>query len=84
MNKKRQSKKSDKAQDRPPKMKAVYNGVIIERFKRLTGVPVLLNTSFNENEPIVNTPREALDCFRRTHMDVLVIGPHLLLKTENV
>ena len=47
---------------------------LIAEFDRLTGVPVLLNTSFNENEPIVCTPKEALDCFRRTQMDVLVLG----------
>jgi carbamoyltransferase len=35
---------------------------------------VLLNTSFNENEPICNTPQEAAECFRRTHMDLLVLG----------
>ena len=46
---------------------------LIEEFGRLTGVPVLLNTSFNENEPIVCTPKEAFDCFRRTRMDVLVM-----------
>jgi len=57
---------------------------LIKKFGDLTGVPVLLNTSFNENEPIVNTPQEALDCFLRTQMDVLVIGPYLLLKEENV
>ena len=39
---------------------------------------MLLNTSFNENEPIVLHPREALDCFLRTHMDVLVMGQHVL------
>ncbi len=48
-----------------------YN--LIERFRQKTGVPVLLNTSFNENEPIVNTPAEALDCFLRTQMDMLVL-----------
>ncbi len=53
---------------------------LIERFGRLTGVPVLLNTSFNENEPIVLTPGEALDCFLRTSMDVLVMGHHVLEK----
>jgi carbamoyltransferase len=53
---------------------------LIERFGRLTGVPVLLNTSFNENEPIVLTPAEALDCFLRTSMDVLVMGHHVLAK----
>jgi carbamoyltransferase len=47
---------------------------LIEEFARLTGLPVLLNTSFNENEPIVCTPAEAVDCFRRTRMDVLVLG----------
>ena len=57
---------------------------LIKAFDKLTGIPVLLNTSFNENEPIVNTPREALDCFLRTRMDVLVIGPFLLLKSENL
>jgi carbamoyltransferase len=46
---------------------------LIEAFRTLTGVPILLNTSFNENEPIVNTPEEALDCFLRTNMDILVL-----------
>ena len=46
---------------------------LIERFRQKTGVPILLNTSFNENEPIVNTPEEALDCYLRTKMDVLVL-----------
>jgi carbamoyltransferase len=54
---------------------------LIEAFGRLTGVPVLLNTSFNENEPIVCTPGQALDCFLRTDMDVLVMGSHVLEKT---
>ena len=49
---------------------------LIKAFERLTGVPMLLNTSFNENEPIVLKPEEALDCFLRTHMDVLVMGNH--------
>ena len=47
---------------------------LIEEFGRLTGVPVLLNTSFNENEPIVDTPRQALECFLRTRMDAIVIN----------
>jgi len=47
---------------------------LIKAFEDATGVPVLLNTSFNENEPIVNTPTEALDCFLRTRMDRLVLG----------
>ncbi|HEX6915938.1 MAG TPA: carbamoyltransferase C-terminal domain-containing protein, partial [Chitinophagaceae bacterium] len=46
---------------------------LIEAFRQKTGVPILLNTSFNENEPIVNTPIEALDCFLRTSMDMLVL-----------
>ena len=49
---------------------------LIRAFEKVTGVPVLLNTSFNENEPIVHTPDEALDCFLRTRMDVLVLGNH--------
>ena len=51
---------------------------LIKAFGRLSGVPMLLNTSFNENEPIVLTPAQALDCFLRTSMDVLVIGRHVL------
>ena len=56
---------------------------LIHRFGELTGVPVLINTSFNENEPVVDTPRQAIDCFMRTQMDVLVAGPFLLSKTTN-
>jgi carbamoyltransferase len=51
---------------------------LIKAFDRLSGVPMLLNTSFNENEPIVLTPAQALDCFLRTNMDVLVIGRHVV------
>ena len=47
---------------------------LIEAFRELTGVPMVLNTSFNENEPVVCKPAEALDCFLRTRMDVLVLG----------
>ncbi len=47
---------------------------LISDFYALTGVPVVLNTSFNENEPIVCTPRHAIDCFRKTRMDVLYLG----------
>jgi carbamoyltransferase len=50
---------------------AYYN--LIKSFFNKTGVPILLNTSFNENEPIVNSPQEALDCFLRTSMDMLVM-----------
>ncbi len=47
---------------------------LIDDFRAITGVPMVLNTSFNENEPVVCTPAEALDCFLRTGMDVLVLG----------
>ncbi|GHN02861.1 carbamoyltransferase [Cytophagales bacterium WSM2-2] len=53
---------------------------LIDRFRQKTGVPVLLNTSFNENEPIVNTPAEALDCFLRTSMDMLVLENCLIVR----
>jgi carbamoyltransferase len=56
-----------------------YHRLIAEFFK-LTGVPMVLNTSFNENEPIVCGPQEALNCFLRTNMDVLVMGKTMLLR----
>ncbi len=59
----------------------VYNHLfyrLIKRFGEKTGVPVLLNASFNENEPIVNRPEEASDSFLRTKMDLLVIGSFYL------
>ena len=52
---------------------------LIETFRKKTGVPILLNTSFNENEPIVNTPEEALVCYLRTQMDMLAIE-NILIK----
>jgi carbamoyltransferase len=51
---------------------------LIEAFETLTGVPMVLNTSFNENEPVVCRPEEALDCFLRTRMDRLVLGDHVI------
>lgn len=60
------------------------NGVyyqLINQFAQLTGVPMVLNTSFNENEPIVCKPSEALDCFLRTQMDVLVLNNILVSRT---
>ena len=54
---------------------------VIDAFDAITGVPMVLNTSFNENEPIVLTPREALDCFLRTSMDVLVLGDTWIART---
>jgi carbamoyltransferase len=56
--------------------------LLIRAFADITGVPVLLNTSFNENEPIVESPAQALDCFLRTDMDLLVIGAHMLIKPD--
>jgi carbamoyltransferase len=51
---------------------------LISEFAKISGVPVLLNTSFNENEPICDTPEQALDCFLRTRMDVIVVGNTLI------
>ena len=51
---------------------------LINTFATRTGIPLLLNTSFNENEPIVRTPEEAIQCFLRTQMDVLVLGSYYL------
>ena len=56
-----------------------YHG-LIEEFGRQTGVPIIINTSFNENEPIVCTPRQAYDCYARTRMDMLVLGNAVLEK----
>lgn len=53
---------------------------LINAFREKTGVPVVLNTSFNENEPIVCTPSEAVDCFMRTKMDALAVGNYLVQK----
>ena len=53
---------------------------LIESFRDLTGIPLVLNTSFNENEPIVCRPEEALDCFLRTRMDMLVIGDTVIAR----
>jgi carbamoyltransferase len=57
--------------------------LLIRAFEKQAGVPVLLNTSFNENEPIVHRPEEALDCFLRTQMDVLVMGDWILEKSAS-
>jgi carbamoyltransferase len=55
---------------------------LINSFREITGVPVVLNTSFNENEPIVCSPQEAIDCFLRTKMDALAIGNFLVEKSK--
>ena len=54
---------------------------LIDAFRARTGVPMVLNTSFNENEPVVCRPEEALDCFLRTRMDVLVLGDTVLQRS---
>jgi carbamoyltransferase len=51
---------------------------LISDFEKLTNVPVVLNTSFNEDEPIVCTPEEAVNCFQRTRMDVLFLGNYMV------
>jgi carbamoyltransferase len=56
-----------------------YHG-LISAFRDLAGVPVVLNTSFNDNEPMVCRPEEALDCFLRTQMDAVVVGDFLITK----
>lgn len=55
-----------------------FMNLLLEKFKELTNVPILLNTSFNENEPIVCKPKEAIDTFLRTNMDVLLIEDYIL------
>jgi carbamoyltransferase-like protein/glutamine amidotransferase-like protein len=56
---------------------------LICAFHRKTGIPVILNTSFNEDEPIVCTTEEAIDCFQRTRMDVLAVGSYLVVKPQH-
>jgi carbamoyltransferase len=55
---------------------------LIHAFEKRTGVPIVVNTSFNENEPVVNTPDEAISCYVRNDMDVLALGPFLVEKTS--
>lgn len=55
---------------------------LIEEFEELTGLPAVLNTSFNENEPIVCRPEEAVDCFFRTKMDALALGPYYVSRAD--
>lgn len=56
---------------------------VINEFRKLTGVPLVINTSFNDNEPIVCTPQDAISCFQRTHMDLLVLENYLAYRVEN-
>ena len=67
---------ADRQQGRPTRS----TGASFTRSRRKTGVPVVLNTSFNENEPVVNTPEEGVACFLRNDMDVLALGPFLVEK----
>ena len=53
---------------------------LIYQFYKISGAPLLLNTSFNENEPIVNKPKEAIECFLRTKMDVLVLENFIIIR----
>ncbi|MCU0414342.1 MAG: nodulation protein, partial [Ignavibacteriaceae bacterium] len=55
---------------------------LIDKFREKTGLPILLNTSFNENEPIVNHPKEAIDCFLRTEMDAIVLGNCVVVRNS--
>jgi carbamoyltransferase len=55
---------------------------LIEAFGKETGTPVILNTSFNENEPVVCSPQDALACFLRTRMDLLVMGNWMVRRTD--
>jgi carbamoyltransferase len=54
---------------------------LIKAFEKRTGVPMVVNTSFNDNEPVVNRPEEALDCFLRTEMDAVILGNFLVKKS---
>jgi carbamoyltransferase len=57
---------------------------LIETFRKKTGVPILLNTSFNENEPIVNSPENALECYLRTNMDMLVLENCVIIRNGSI
>ena len=72
---------SGRLQTVSPGANARYHQLISD-FHELTGVPVVLNTSFNENEPIVCTPRHAIDCFLKTRMDVLYVGNYAVRRSN--
>jgi carbamoyltransferase len=57
---------------------------VIDEFRRLTGIPLVVNTSFNDNEPIVCTPQDAINCFRRTRIDLLAFEDHLVYRANNL
>lgn len=56
---------------------------LISAFKRIVGIGMVLNTSFNENEPVVDTPEQAFDCFKRTDMDALCLGRYVMVKPRS-
>ena len=56
---------------------------LISAFKEKTGIGMVLNTSFNENEPVVDTPEQAFNCFKRTDMDALCLGRYVLRKKNS-
>ena len=56
---------------------------LIKSFSKITNIPIILNTSFNENEPIVCKPEHALDCFLRTNMDILVMENWIIIRSSN-
>lgn len=72
---------SGRLQTVTPEANPIY-AQLIEAYRELTGVPMVLNTSFNENEPVVCRPEEALDCFLRTKMDILVLGNWFVERKE--
>src|SRR5262249_14278205 len=72
---------SGRLQTVSPRTNPLYPRLIVA-FCEHTGVPMVLNTSFNENEPVVCKPQEALDCFLRTQMDVLVLGNTIITRTH--
>jgi carbamoyltransferase len=74
---------SGRLQTVSPRTNPVYYRLIKE-FEAITGVPVILNTSFNENEPIVDTPDQALDCFLRTRMDAIVLGTMIVRRVASL
>ena len=57
---------------------------LISAFRDLTGIPILLNTSFNENEPVVCSPEEALNCFLRTSMDTIVLEKWVIIRNSSM
>ena len=65
----------ERAASRPSSARPTRSTTVIEEYAKLTGIPVILNTSFNSQEPIVASPDQAISCYLRTDMDVLVLGP---------